>query len=92
MNVLPAMRSYTQERVDALNAAIVAYNRARTDPMPSLSSNIQKAFSTLVSYGYLPNDTSIYTDAWKKMLVADPPNTDPLVLVKSENMSSANSK
>lgn len=92
VNVLPAMRTYTQERVDAFNAAIVAYNRARTDPMPGLSSKIQSAFSTLVSYGYLPNDKSIYTDAWKTTLIADPPNTDPLVLVKSVNMSSANSK
>lgn len=89
VNVLPAMRAYTQDRLDAFNAAIIAYNRNRTTGMPTLSSNVQIAFSTLVSSGYLPNDSSLYKDAWKATFLADPPNANPLVLVKSANMSSA---
>jgi len=87
VNVVPLLREETLQRMDVLNAAITAYNRNRTDTMPTLSSDVSQAFSTLASAGYLPNSSSLLSDAWGSDFTADPPGMAPLVAVASPNVS-----
>ncbi len=86
VNVLPVLRSVTQANVDTLNAAITAYNRNRTDTTPALPSNLNSAFNTLVSDGYLPNNSTLKFDAWGDALVPTSSAGSPLVAVTSENL------
>jgi general secretion pathway protein G len=89
VNVAPRLREITRARLDVVNAAIVAYNRNRGDSQPPLPADVASAFSTLVTAGYLPNDSKLKLDGFGSPLEANPPGQSPLVAVKSPNMNGA---
>lgn len=86
VNVAPIRRSRTLERIAVFEAAILAYNRNRTDKQPALPSNVAAAHRLLAQYGYLPEDETLRLDGWGDELVPDPPGSNPLVGVTSVHL------
>ena len=90
VDVTPARRRVTRERMDTINAAILAYNRylrltqGPGDPPAVLDTPLQGPWATVLARlkgtSLLPNTAEYDTDAWGNAFVCGP---DPVQYVTS---------
>lgn len=81
LDVTPARRQRTLERLATLNAAIARYNVLFPDaPLPAAHAD---RVDDLVAAGLLPAATPYLVDGWGDAYVADPPGASPVVAVTS---------
>ncbi len=86
LDVTPLRREETLDRLRIANSAIQRYNAALDVGEPGLPADWSTARATLVTAGYLPNDTRYQTDAWGADFVEDPVGLTPVVRIKSTNL------
>jgi prepilin-type N-terminal cleavage/methylation domain-containing protein len=82
VDLMPALRAETVERLEIANQAITLYNRDHLPASP-LPSSWSAGFNTCVAGGYLPNDSRYLHDPWGDTFVPDPPGSSPLTRVAS---------
>jgi len=78
----------TLARVRRIGMAIAGYNRRfqRTEPLPA---DWEALRARLIERGLLPDARDYAVDAWGDPFEADPPGVEPVVRVRSRNVSPA---
>jgi len=78
----PIRRAWTLDRLERINAAILAWNRHNL-PRNPLPPNYPVLLKRLVNSGYLPAYEPFLKDGWGQVYVPDPPGRMPVAAVTS---------
>ncbi len=86
IDVTPARRARTLERLAIVNAAIERHNRAAPVGATPLPADYEALLAALVTRGSLPAAEPFRVDGWGRPFEVDPPGKTPVVAVRSSSL------